>query len=144
MSKTKTKSQPKTKPRYIDIPADEFLGFFEKKNFTRRVNGNEIVLCFSHLQNPKIKILIHTTISVDADDTRDYGSDSIKVSAILETHKAGETKCYGLYKGKRIFRTGTVEGVLTRTRAEALKAYERGTAWNIENKEKFKKGTYLS
>lgn len=119
----------KSTKRYIEVPADEFISYFEEKNFQKRMTGKEVVMRFDHKIDPRVKIQIYTSIAVNAQDARGCGEDAIRINAVFETFVKGEMKVYPLYKGKRVYRTGSVEKVLSRTRKEALNAYERGTEW---------------
>ncbi len=110
---------------YIEIPAEKITSLLESKGFTKGIMGQEITYTIAHKREPKLKITIYTSLSVSGISARECGKDAIRVSATLVT----EAKTYGIIKAKRVYRTGTVEGVLDRMLERAREVYSEGTEW---------------
>lgn len=115
MSKTPTT----TKSRFVNVPAEAITNLLDEKGFVKDVSGREIVYYMRHKKNPKLILKIYTSLPVDAKKARACGKDAIRCVGIFE----GSKQTYGLYKGPRTYRTGTVEGVLDRMLKNARDAY---------------------
>ena len=115
-----------SKARYVEVPAESIFETLEAKGFSRSENvGNEVVYEFAHKLEPKLKIRVYTSIKTGADAVRGCGEDAIRVCAVLIT----PAKTYGISKSKRVYRTGTVEGVLSRMLDRSRDAYGRCNEW---------------
>lgn len=114
MSDTKT-----TKSRFVNVPANAITDLLDSKGFNKDVSGKEIVYYMRHRKNPKLILKIYTSLPVDAKKARGCGRDAIRCIGVFE----GKQKTYGIYKGPRTYRTGTVEGVLDRMLTNARNAY---------------------
>jgi hypothetical protein len=108
--------------RSVVVPAAVLETFLQSKGFERSVWRGEVVYVKRHEKDRRFVVSVYTTISDGSTRTRRLGEDSIKVSAFMYLDEAtGRTR--GVSKQTRIFRTGTVEGVLERILERARAAY---------------------
>ncbi len=120
--------------RFVEVPARAIRARLEAAGFTETVFFNEVVFVLVHqrigargglvgCKHSEVKV--YTSLSVDAGEARAVGTDAIRVVAIYERLTPNRTKPFVkvLYKGKRVHRTGTVEGVLDRLIERAREAY---------------------
>jgi hypothetical protein len=111
--------------RFVVVPAEAMFRFLEGKGFIRTsgVSRREVVYERRHHVDPRYVVLVYTSIAAGQNTARRRGGDAIRVVAIREgDRERGETN-RGVAKTKRVFRTGTVEGVLARTLERMREAY---------------------
>jgi hypothetical protein len=106
--------------RFINVPAEAITNLLDSKGFTKDVSGKEIVYTMTHRKNPKCVLKIFTSLPTDRKSVRGCGQDAIRCVGIIN----GKDKVYGVYKGPRVYRTGTVEGVLERMLKNARVCYK--------------------
>lgn len=116
--------------RFVEVPADAMFSFLESKGFTRSDPGlrsrREIVYERAHAKDTRFKVLVYTSIAAGCTRARGLGADAIRVCAIFEDpngHPHSRAGSRGVAKTKRVFRTGTVNGVLERMIERAREAY---------------------
>lgn len=79
-------------------------------------------------------VKVWTSLSASGGDSRAVGKDSIKVSAAYESDLPWRGKTnFGIYKGKRVFRTGTEEAVIDRLYERMREAYVFTNEWLRRN-----------
>ena len=108
--------------RFVPVPAEAMFSFLEGKGF-RRSEGrsrSEVVFERAHHKDPRFKVLVYTSCSAAASRARKRGADAIRVVAIFEEPGHRGT---GVAKTPRVFRTGSVEGVLERVLERARACY---------------------
>lgn len=102
---------------YVVLPSEAILarlttcGCLEAKD----VHGREIVYVRSHDLDSRYVVKIYTSVCRGMSVARGRGADAIRVVAVFQGR--------GIFKGKRIHRTGTVEGVLDRMVDRMREAY---------------------
>jgi len=110
--------------RYVEIPAETFFAFLEGKGFFRETGRSrrEVVYGRAHARDPRYRVLVYTSVAAGNARARKLGADAIRVVAIFDSPGPwGAAR--GVFKGKRVFRTGTVDGVLLRVLERAREAY---------------------
>jgi hypothetical protein len=108
--------------RSVVVPAAVLEEFLRSKGFERSVWRGEVVYAKRHEKDRRFVVSVYTTISDGSTRTRRLGEDSIKVSVFMYVDEAtGRTR--GVAKQARVFRTGTVEGVLERVYERMRAAY---------------------
>ena len=115
---------------YVEVPSERIFSLLESKGFKRYENygsfgGTEIVYCFAHQKNPKLMVKVFTSISEGQTQARDCGKDAIRILTVYENKNTG--KSFAVWKGARVYRTGTVEGVLERMLERCREAYQAAT-----------------
>lgn len=107
--------------RYVEVPTEAMVAFLRSKGFaeTTRHSRREVVYERSHHVDPRYKVLVYTSIAAGRATARARGADAIRVVAIFE----GGNSTRGVAKTKRVFRTGTVDGVLARVLERMREAY---------------------
>jgi len=120
--------------RYIEIDSSQFETFLSDKGFVKSVQHHEVVFTRQHKNNPNIHIRVFTSIRAGQDqksqDTaRARGTDAIRIAAFFDN---GE-RSFGVYKGPRVYRTGSQEKVHERTLERMREAYQRCTDWIKNN-----------
>lgn len=115
---------------YVEVPAEKLINFLSSKGFIKYDNskfGNEVVYAFAHLKNKNVLVKVYTSIKDGSDVARGCGKDAIRVCTVYEN--AVTDKSFPLGKFNRVYRVGTVEGVLERLHERCRAAYVRGTEW---------------
>jgi hypothetical protein len=109
--------------RFVEVPAELLAKFLESKGFERGVFGREVVYRRRHDKDPSFVVCVYTSISANgATQARGLGQDAIRVTAYQELSPDG-TSTRGVAKCQRVYRTGTVQGVLERTYGRMREAY---------------------
>jgi hypothetical protein len=118
----------------VEVPAEAIVTFLKSKGFAERdatkVRGNEIVYERAHRADPRYKVLVYTSVRRGATRARPVGKDAIRVCAIFEEGRVlariarDGAMTRGIWKGSRVHRTGTVEGVFARMLERMRTAYE--------------------
>ncbi len=117
--------------RFVQVPASAIFVFLESKGFTQAPMGKqsfkEVVYERPHHKDSRYKVLVYTSVSTGNSAARQLGKDAIRVVALFE--QGGPNHVGQVYsearKQKRIFRTGTVEGVLERMLERMREAYAK-------------------
>ncbi len=95
---------------FVSVPAPGFEEVFER----------------SHDKDRRYVIRVFSTISKGAESARAIGEDAIRIVAVYRPSPIFEaTRGVAVFKGKRVFRAGSVEGVLERLRERCREAYVR-------------------
>lgn len=124
-----TDAMPKTKKsgpgsRFVAVPAEAIEKRLVEAGFEKGVMGSEIVYRLHHKKCKHLVVCIYTSVSVDGTTARGCGEDAIRVTGIYERQKAdGSWFRMGICKPQRVFRTGTVDGVIERMIVRAREAY---------------------
>lgn len=105
---------------FVNLTAEDFEKFFSNKGFEKTTVGNEIVYTRRHHKDSRYTIKVYTTLRIGAHNVRNVGEDAIRVCAVFVNGSFSR----GAAKTKRVYRTGTVEGVLERTLNRMREAYE--------------------
>lgn len=115
-----------TGDRFVNVPAEVMRAFLESKGFAEVTNRSvrEVVYERPHARDPRYKVLVYTSIAKGSTQARRLGKDAIRVVALFEPKNAQPSA----RKFKRVFRTGTVEGVLERTLDVMRLAYAKCNA----------------
>jgi len=111
-----------TGDRFVEVPAELLEKFLAAKGFERGVFGREIVYRRKHDNDPSFVVCVYTSIAVNASEARGLGQDAIRVSA-YQVVGSDESNTRGVAKCQRVYRTGTVQGVLERTYERMREAY---------------------
>ena len=108
--------------RFVEVPAAAIRERLAAAGFhlTPNAFGNEEVYARSHNRDPRYVIKVYSSIRQGSEVVRDCGADAIRVVAIF-VPVSGKT--YPIFKGPRVYRTGSVEKVLGRMVERAREAY---------------------
>ena len=107
--------------RFVPVPADAIRKLMIECGFKRIEHaGSEEVYQRDHDKDPHYHVRVYSSIPVDANRVRGCGRDAIRV--VAGVHRSGLWFC--VYRAARTYRTGTVEGVLERTRQRMREAYQ--------------------
>lgn len=108
--------------RFVEVPRNRLVDFLIAMGFTERVGGTgtELVYVRCHEKDPELVVNVYTSIAKSASVVRECGADAIRVTLVGK--QRGST--IGIWKAKKILRTGTVERVLQRVRERAREAYQ--------------------
>lgn len=115
--------------RFIEVDANDFEDFLKSKGFARAIQKEEIVYVMQHKRHPYLYIKVYTSLGVGDDVARECGSDCIRIVAIFDNGR----KSFGLYKGQRVYRTGSQEKVKERTLVRMRESYARCNEWMKNN-----------
>ena len=109
--------------RFVEVPASAIRQRLEAAGFHLiPAQYGEEIYERAHDKDPKYTVKVYSSVRRGSPDARSCGADAIRVVAIL-TGSNGKT--YPIHKGKRVYRTGTVEKVLERMIERAREAYAR-------------------
>lgn len=116
--------------RFVQIPSATLFAFLESKGFVQSPEGKrsyrEVVYERAHHKDARYKVLVFTSIAAGATNARKLGADAIRVVALFERAPDKDGWTYSeARKQKRVFRTGTVEGVLERMYERMREAYAK-------------------
>lgn len=110
---------PTRTKRYIEVPAGDFHLFLTGRGFVQGARGGERIYKRTGKMdkggNPLLSIIVFSSIAISADEARKVGEDAIRTVLIARVHINGQEQEWPLHKCKRVYRTGTVAGVLERT-----------------------------
>lgn len=111
--------------RYVEVPAEAIRARLEAAGFVEESFHREVVFVRRHHRCEHSTVKVYTSLSVSGESARGCGEDAIRVVAVFERKTEGRDRPFVrvLYKGKRVYRTGTVEGVLDRLIERAREAY---------------------
>jgi hypothetical protein len=110
--------------RYVELSATEFESFLQSKGFTRTIQKEEIVYVMQHKKHPDLYIKVYTSLGIN-NAARECGADAIRVCAVIS--KGDYSR--GLYKGARVYRTGSQDKVQARTLERMREAYAKCNDW---------------
>ena len=106
---------------FVIVPADYLRAKLAGLGFMKVAGSwREEVYERRHHRDARYCVRVYTTIPVGSANACACGRDAIRVVALVEV-QPGQHR--GVYKAKRIFRTGTVEGVLERMTERLREAY---------------------
>lgn len=114
-----------TKRRFVEVPREALLAFFNEKGFASFVQGNELVFYREHDREPGLRVKVYSSLTPMASRARGCGQDAIRVVAVYEKGDAN----FAIYKSPRVYRTGSTEAVLERTLARMREGYARCNEW---------------
>ncbi len=106
---------------FVVMPAHVIRSRLFAASFVRATNirGDEEVYDRRHDRDPRYVVRIYSSIRAGMDEARGRGGDAIRVVALLIVGNVVTP----IYKGTRIHRTGTIDGVLDRMISRAREAY---------------------
>lgn len=110
--------------RYVEVPAAQMFAFLRERGFVEAPHRSrrEVVYERAHDVDPRFKVLVYTSIARGMAEARCLGGDAIRVVPLFDNGRPGESRPVAK-KLKRVFRTGTVAGVLNRTLERMREAY---------------------
>lgn len=111
--------------RYVEVPAEAIFAKLSAMGFEQGVFGGEIVFKLTHKKCKHVTLTVYTSLPARGGDARACGEDAIRVTAVFQRQTPGRDRPFTrvMYKGKRVHRTGTVEGVIQRMYDRAREAY---------------------
>lgn len=109
-------------PRYVEVPFSAFDGLMSACGAVRALGarGEEIVYDRPHDRNPKLVVRIYSSFAIDAVTARACGEDAIRIALVVDGR--------GSWSATKVLRTGTVHGVLDRTRERMRECYSLASA----------------
>lgn len=108
---------------FVRLDREKFVGAFIKAGFLPDTmqSGSELVLTRQHAVDRTMWIKVYSTLPVGAGQGRDKGTDAIRTVLIFKNEQTGASG--GLFKAKRVLRTGSTEAVIERTLERARECY---------------------
>lgn len=113
--------------RFVQVPAAAIRERLTAAGFSLlpATNGEEEVYVRAHNRDARYTIKVYSSIQRGAGDVRNCGEDAIRVVAMWVDDKfSWPARERPIFKSARVYRTGTVEGVLDRMIERAREAYE--------------------
>lgn len=106
---------------FVEVPAEVLRGMLVKAGFAQDTEGRkrEEVYVRPHAKDPRYAVRVYTSLRSGATRARGCGKDAIRVVVTFE----GPNGRRGIWKGKRVHRTGSVEAVMERTLERMREAY---------------------
>jgi hypothetical protein len=120
--------------RFVAVPAAAIRNRLAAAGFhlTTASRGSEEVYDRQHERDDRYVVRVYSSLTHGADDVRECGEDAIRVVALYTDSKFHyPPKVIPIFSASRVYRTGTVEGVLDRMIERAREAY---TAINAHRK----------
>lgn len=109
--------------RFVDVPAAAIRERLAASGFRLLpASRGEEEYERAHDKDSRYTVKVYSSIQRGETGVRGCGSDAIRVVALL-TVESG--KVYPIFKGKRVYRTGSVEAVLERMIQRAREGYAR-------------------
>lgn len=96
---------------FVQVPADALDTFLKGLKFEPETAHNEVVYTRACKADPRVVMVVYTSVKVGTVGVRGAGKDAIRVALTYNTY-GGRTR--GVRKNTRVNRVGTVEGVLGR------------------------------
>src|SRR5260221_8725126 len=115
--------------RFVSVDSEQLFSFLESQGFKRSIQGSEVVYEHSLEIDNDIIIRIYTSVSEGDAEAREYGTDALRVIAI----HSKDNKTVGVYKGSRIYRTGSQEKIHLRIKERIKEAFETCVHWKEKN-----------
>lgn len=108
---------------FVEVPASAIHALMAKTGFKKAImpRSKEEVFELVHKRNARYVVRVYTSIPNGQKVARDCGADAIRVVAVFEDPRTGKT--HGIYKAKRIHRTGSIEKVIDRMHDRMREAY---------------------
>lgn len=111
--------------RFVSIDSSELFAFLESYGFYKSTgNDREVIYAQSYDSNVNLIVKIYTSVSSGKMAARDLGEDAIRVTAV----NAATNK--GIYKGARVYRTGSQAKVHARILERIQEAFNRCGEYN--------------
>jgi len=104
--------------RFVEVPREALVAFLTERHFTPEVRGREVVYTRRARKCEHLTMLVFTSLSVNAAETRGLGKDAIRV----RVHFQRGTFRKFIFTSKSVHRTGSVEGVIARMKDRMLDA----------------------
>jgi hypothetical protein len=114
---------------FVAVPAEKLEGFLQSEQFSRTVQGNEVVYVRKSARNPDVQLKVYTSIRVGQTSVRAAGKDAIRVCAVFDNGR----KSFGVGKFSPVLRVASVESVLTRLKERLNEAKKRANEWIDKN-----------
>jgi hypothetical protein len=114
----------------LDTAATE--SFLSGLGFSRTVSNNEVVFEKAHEKEANLITKVYTSIRVDSNEARDVGKDAVRISSLY----VGKDKTYGIFRGKRVHRSGSQSAVQDRILSRLADASKRCDEWLMEREAK--------
>jgi hypothetical protein len=121
--------------RFVEIDSKLLEDFLSGCGFRRIVQGSEIVYVINHKKHESVRVKVYTSIKVGENLARPCGADAIRVVAAYEGQRpvarpgSRSSTNFGIFKAKKILRTGSQEAVTARLHERMREAYAFGTDW---------------
>jgi len=111
--------------RYVEVPAEAIFAKLSGMGFEQDVFGGEIVFKLTHKKCKHVTLTVYTSLPARGGDARACGEDAIRVTAVFQRQSPGRDRPFTrvMFKSPRVYRTGSVEGVLQRMHERAREAY---------------------
>lgn len=112
--------------RFVQVPAAAIRERLAAAGFklVDAAHGGEEVYERAHNSDPRYTVKVYSSIQHGAGDARDCGEDAIRVVALFaDSRFSWPPRVVPIFKATRVFRTGTVDGVLDRMIERAREAY---------------------
>jgi hypothetical protein len=123
------------KKRFVEIDSKLLEDFLSGCGFRRIVQGSEIVYVLSNKFHDSVRVKVYTSIRVGENHARPCGADAIRVVTAYEGQRPvarignRSSTNFGIFKAKKILRTGSQEAVTERLHARMREAYSFGNEW---------------
>ncbi len=127
------------KKRYVEIDSKLLEEFLSACGFRRIQQHTEIVYVHPHKWCDSVRVKVYTSIKVGENVARPCGADAIRVVAAYEgqrpVSRPGQKSStnFGIYKAKKILRTGSQEAVTERLHERMREAYAFCSVWIREH-----------
>lgn len=109
--------------RFVEVPAERIRETLAKAGFVlAQARGREEVYERAHHADARYTIKVYSSIARASSTARGCGEDAIRVVATFRAQST-DTIARGVFKAKRIYRTGSVEAVLERMLERMRDAY---------------------
>jgi hypothetical protein len=96
---------------FVEVPAGALHGALTGAGFALDAHERrEEVFFRAHAKDPRYAVRVYTSLSLGARGARGCGRDAIRVVVTFD----GPNGRRGVWKGKRVFRAGTVDAVVAR------------------------------
>jgi len=107
--------------RFVEVPASAIRERLAGAGF-RLLPGarGEEVYERAHDRDGRYSVKVYSSVQRGEEGARECGADAIRVVALLTTPQGA---VYPIFKSARVYRTGTVQGVLDRMIERAREAY---------------------
>jgi hypothetical protein len=122
--------------RFVQIDSDLLETFLKGCGFSRIVQGREIVYVRANGHCPAVRVKVYTSIAVGEKVARECGADAIRVTAAYEGQRPirpwpgrPPSTNFAIFKGQKILRTGTPDGVIERLHERMREAYIHTNGW---------------
>lgn len=109
--------------------------FLEERGFRATRQGQEVVYVLAHHVRPELKLKVYTSLDVRDGLPRPTGKDAIFVTLAWEGPEivpwpgAPPSKSVGLWKARRLHRTGELSALLSRLYDRMREGYEFANKW---------------